>query len=68
MFGAIRLQRPEVIRIPEFGAKAIEDYPVFLLQQVTDGLIQVPHQIADHPIAVEQRVIDVEQVRDRRDR
>src|SRR5207244_2050177 len=55
------LQGTQIIRVPELGAKLLENRPVALLAGMAERRLEVVSQIALDGIVVEQRVIDIEQ-------
>ena len=60
----VALQRPEIVRISKLVAKRLEQLPVLLLTLVSELAVDVPHQVRDDAVVVEQRVVDVEQCDD----
>ena len=61
---AVGLQGAEIIGVAQVGTKALEDAPVELRRFFADVLIEVTHQIGDHLVVIEQRVVHIEQVDD----
>jgi hypothetical protein len=64
VFQPILLQGTEVIRVPDLRTELVENVPVPLLPFWADLPLEMAHHVADDPIVIEQRVIDVEQKND----
>ena len=63
---AVLLQGAEVVRVADLRAPCLEDGPVALLAVAPDLALEVAHEVGNHPIVVEQGVVDVEQEHDAR--
>ena len=58
---AVSLQGAEVIGIAEFHAQPFKDSPVTALSLGPECLCEMPLQVGDDPIVVEQGVVDIQQ-------
>src|SRR5581483_6194074 len=63
---AVALQGPKIIGIPAFGPQAFEYSPISATASRADLTCQESAEIFDHPIVVEQGVVDIEQENPRR--
>src|SRR5581483_4684154 len=58
MFHAVALERSQVVRVPELGAKLLEYLPVLLLPPVPDLLREVAFQVLGNPGVVDHEEED----------
>jgi hypothetical protein len=60
-FGAVALQRAEVVGITELVARRVEDRPVAVGTGRAELALEMQAQLGDDSVVVEQRVVEVEQ-------
>src|SRR3954462_12508517 len=57
----VALQCPEVIDVPQLHAQRLEDLTVTVAARSAERLLQMILQVAEYPVVVEKRVVDVEE-------